>query len=94
MSLLAGEKVLNFCASLEQRRKRPFSDVRTAPWDCAALKCSSHRKDLGLRYSGSSSHHNDRYRWALELNAAILAIWLSTALNSVISWTRTNNAER
>jgi len=26
-------------------------------WDCA--KCSSHRKDLGLRYSGSSSHHND-----------------------------------
>src|SRR5690625_255395 len=38
--------------SFEQSRKRPFSDVRTAPWDCAlglrlgtALKCSSHRND-------------------------------------------------
>ena len=40
---------------------------------------------MGQRYSGSSSHHNDLL--SLELDVAISAIWLSTALNSIISWT-------
>src|SRR5690625_4181383 len=29
-----------------------------------------------------------RYHWALELDVAISAIWLSTALNSIISYTK------
>src|SRR5690625_4985472 len=40
-----------------QSASLPYRTEEKEVWDCA--KCSSHRKDLGLRYSGSSSHHND-----------------------------------
>jgi hypothetical protein len=54
----------NKFARQEQRRKRQFSDVRTALNTHPTIKfrdmsSSSHHSDLGLRYSSSSSHHSN-----------------------------------
>jgi len=46
---------------------------------------------LYLSYRGEGSRAS---RWALELDVAISAIWLSTALNSIISYTTKKDHRR